>query len=107
MRYLTALIGMMFIISCGDDEALKQSMIASELSRKMEAYRQELLEECRQAALAEAEMIVDSILLAEDREDIHIKADIPPKPKYIATDTSVYKSQSIVKPLNQGSIDNR
>lgn len=91
------------ISSCKDnDDMLRQAMVQQELDRKIEEYRKQLMADCRETILKEAEIIADSILLVEDRDPL-IKTNVIPstkvKPQYIPTDSSVYKSESNVKPL--------
>src|SRR5690606_27101290 len=54
-------------ISCGGD---KEKIINEKVAERLTAFREKKRAECRDALLAEAEKIVDSLLLAEARMEL-------------------------------------
>lgn len=96
--------------SCDDNEALKAEMIETELALKINSYRQKLKRQCQDEALIKAEMIVDSLLLLDDRDTRLSNAyrpEVPPKPTYISTDSLRQNSQSSVKPITKDFLDRK
>ncbi len=108
MKWLLYIWLMMVCYSCGDPVAHDLAIAKVEVQIKVDQHRKSRTNECRAEALLKAEEIVDSIILTWDLnpiDDTLYRPTIPDKPKYIPVDTSVFKSESSVKPVLDHSVN--
>lgn len=85
MRRLITFILLCFFGACAQekDNAVREQMILQTVEERVDRYKEEKRNSCRQKVLKEAGAIVDSILLAEARlkRDTSGKPVIPDKPE--------------------------
>lgn len=90
------------MVSCGPSKDDLQQQAIAELNIKIETLKSKKKKECEAQAFLEAEIYVDSIIEAMFLNPINdslYSPPVPPKPKYIQVDSSVFNSQSSVKPV--------
>ena len=90
------------MVSCGPSSQDIRDQAHEELAIKIDLLKKKKKEECEAQAFIEAEMYVDSFIkdmLLNPIGDTLYKPPIPPKPDYISVDSSVFNSQSSVKPV--------
>ncbi len=102
MNKLIPIASIFLWFSCGPSkEELRQQAIA-EMNIKIETLKTKKRQECEAQAFMEAEVFVDSIIEAmflNPINDTLYSPPVPPKPKYVSVDSSVFNSQSSVKPV--------
>lgn len=67
------------VVGCGSD---KERIVAEKVAERVAEFRKRETEKCRQTLLAEAERLVDSLLLAEAMTEVldSLRNKVPPKP---------------------------
>lgn len=67
------------VAGCGSD---KERIVAEKVAERVAEFRKRETEKCRQALLAEAEHLVDSLLLAEAMLEVSdsLRNRVPPRP---------------------------
>ncbi len=85
MRQLLILVFLCLFYACSQDKdnAVREQVIQQQVEERVERYKIEKLNSCRQKVLKRAGVIVDSILLVEARlkRDTSGKPPIPDKPE--------------------------
>lgn len=92
--------------SCDDKEALEVELANEQLKLKIELYENKKREECLKLAFQEAEAYVDSFFLQADLQPIRqmpYQPLIQKKPEFVPVDSSVFNSESYVKPIKSPS----
>lgn len=89
---------------CEDRAVIELELAKEQLIFKIEQYQQKKIEECQKKAFEEAEAYVDSFLLQVDLNPIRETPYNPikqKKPVFIPVDSSVFNSESYVKPIKE------
>lgn len=97
-------LGLVSILSssCIESKSEIREQALRELDIKIGILKKKKEQECREQAFIEAEIYVDSLIgtmLLSPIDDSLYKPPIPQKPEFIQVDSSVFNSQSSVKPV--------
>jgi hypothetical protein len=90
--------------ACEDKSVIEFELAKEQLALRIEQYEQKKVEECHRKAFDEAELYVDSFLLQADLNPIREVPYNPAKqkkPNFIPVDSSVFNSESYVKPIKE------
>ena len=93
---------LLLLSSCTESQAEIREQAMRELDIKIEILKKKKDQECRELAFIEAELYVDSVISAMSLypiDDSLYAPPIPAKPTFIQVDSSVFNSQSSVKPV--------
>lgn len=82
MKQFLFFIGLMLVLeSCLEEASPSDALVIERLEEKKKAYLDDILERCRQDAIARAELYVDSLLSEQIQLSINDTVQFPLKPE--------------------------